>query len=246
MKRLIPAAAVLLSVLTGCAAKLPEGCRQFTEARDAYERLDSAMVTMTDLDTGERVMEFSFYFTQKDEMVLSYYGCWDGEVQQAYSDGAEFFYKESGDEKWSVIDSDDENYIYNIYNRKYRYPYAEGRMFFLAAEAVEEAQVSHEGGGTRITYIYDPEKLNQASMPGVEESIQDFSALTTVMKIGADGIVDSFTEMGTVTSVSGETVTLNMEITIDKANEDIDIPYPVDEVYGKGEKPVQTSQASDS
>lgn len=242
MKRFIPAAALLTLILTGCAAKLPEGCRQFTAARESYEQLDSAKVTMTDLDTGEQVMEFSFYFTGNDEMVLSYYGCWGGEVQQAYSDGAEFFYKDSGDEKWSVISSGDENYIYNIYNRKYRYPYAEGRVFFLAAEAVAEAQVISDEGGTQITYIYDPDKLNQATMPGVEENISDFSALTTIMKIGADGIVDSFTEMGTVTTVSGDTVTLNMEITVGSANEVFEIPYPVDEVYKPGEKPAQTEQ----
>ena len=246
MKRLFPAAAAVMAVctLSGCSAQLPEGYRQFTEARESYEKLDSARVTMTDLDTGEQVMEFGFYFTGNDEMVFSYYSSWGGEIQQAYSDGAEFFYKDSGDEKWSVISSGDESYIYNIYNRKYRYPYAEGRMFFLAAEAVGSAEViSSEDGGTQITYVYDAEKLNQQSMPGVEEQVADFSALTTVMKIGADGIVDSFTEMGTVTTVSGETVTLNMEITVSSVNEVFEIPYPVDEIYRPGEKPSQTVEA---
>ena len=187
-------------------------------------------------------MEFSFYFTGNDEMVLSYYGCWNGEEQQAYSNGAEFFYKESGDEKWSVIGSSDENYIYNIYNREYRYPYAEGRVFLIAAEAVESAEVSESDGATSIKYVYDTEKLNSVSMPGVEEEISDFSALTTTLYIGADGIVKDFIESGTVTTVSGETLTLNMKITVSDVNKVFEIKNPVDEIYKKGEKPDQTEQ----
>lgn len=244
MRKIISAAAavVFAVMLSGCAAKLPEGYQQFMDARKKYEQLDSARVTMTDLDTGEEIMEFSFYFTGNDEMVLSYYGCWNGEEQQAYSNGAEFFYKEAGDEKWSVIGSSDENYIYNIYNREYRYPYAEGRVFFIAAEAVGSAEVSESGGATTIKYVYDTEKLNSASMPGVEEEISDFSALTTTLDIGADGIVTDFIESGTVTTVSGETLTLNMKITVSDVNKVFEIKNPVDEIYKKGEKPEQTEQ----
>ena len=174
MRRAFTAAAAVAGaiMLSGCSAELPGGYREFTAAREKYETLDSAKVTMTDLDSGEQVMEFSFYISANDEMVLSYTGTWGGVTQQAYSDGAEFFYKESGDDKWTVIGSGDENYIYNVYNRKYRYPYAEGRMFFLAAEAVKDAAViSSDDGPTMITYTYDPAKLNEASMPGVEEEI---------------------------------------------------------------------------
>ena len=144
MRRAFTAAAAVAGaiMLSGCSAELPDGYREFTAAREKYETLDSAKVTMRDLDSGEQVMEFSFYISANDEMVLSYTGTWGGVTQQAYSDGAEFFYKESGDDKWTVIGSGDENYIYNVYNRKYRYPYAEGRMFFLAAEAVKDAAVS--------------------------------------------------------------------------------------------------------
>ncbi len=247
MKKILSAfaaftAAVLAITLAGCSAKLPEGYGQFAAARDKYEQLDSARVTMTDLDSGGEIMEFSFFFTASDEMVFSYYGRWNGEVQQAYSDGAEFFYKEDGDEKWSVIGSADENYIYNIYNREYRYPYAEGRMFFLAPEAVRTAEVSESADGTEITYVYDAEKLNSASMPGIEQEIAEFSSLTTTLNIGADGIITDFTESGTVTAVTGEILTLNMKITVSDVNEVCDVRNPVDEIYKKGEKPVPSSE----
>lgn len=232
MRRAFTAAAAVAGaiMLSGCSAELPDGYREFTAAREKYETLDSAKVTMTDLDSGEQVMEFSFYISANDEMVLSYSGTWGGVTQQAYSDGAEFFYKESGDDKWTVISSGDENYIYNVYNRKYRYPYAEGRMFFLAAEAVKDAAViSSDDGPTMITYTYDPAKLNEASMPGVEEEISAFSALTTTLTIDG-GVPVKFVENGTVTTVSGEELTLNMEIDVTAVNEVFEIPYPVDEV----------------
>lgn len=149
MKKTIAAvlAAVSISLAAGCAANLPAGYDKFTAAREKYETLSSGRVTMTDLTTGDEIMRFSFYFNVNDEMVFSYWGSWQGEEQQAYSDGAEFFYKESGDEKWTVISSDDDGYIYNVYNRGYRYPYAEGRLFFLAGEAVRNAGIIESGDG---------------------------------------------------------------------------------------------------
>ena len=199
MKKTIAAvlAAVSISLAAGCAANLPAGYDKFTAAREKYETLSSGRVTMTDLTTGDEIMRFSFYFNVNDEMVFSYWGSWQGEEQQAYSDGAEFFYKESGDEKWTVISSDDDGYIYNVYNRGYRYPYAEGRLFFLAGEAVRNAGIIESGDGpTSITYTYDPEKLNSASMPGVQEDIQSFERLTTTLEIDQQGYPSSFTEDG--------------------------------------------------
>lgn len=228
MRRAILAAAASAVILTGCSATLPGGYEQFRAAREKYETIDSARVTMTDLTTGEQIMEFRFYFTQKDEMVLSYTSTWNGETQQAYSNGAEFFYKEAGDDKWNLIGSGDENYIYNVYNRKYRYPYAEGRLFFLAAEAVQDSSVIDGADGpTVITYTYDPEKLNGSSMPGVEEDIQSFGSLTTRLEIDQQGYPVKFSESGTVTTVSGEELTLDVQIDVLDINGVFEVPNPV-------------------
>lgn len=214
--------------LAACSAQLPDGYDEFKTARSEYESLDSAKVTMTDLGSGEQVMEFSFYLSAKDEMVFSYTGTWDGVTQQAYSDGITFYYKESADGEWNVIGSGDDNYIYNVYNREYRYPYAEGRIFFLAAEAVDEAAVTEQSdGGTLIEYTYDPAKLNEASMPGVEEEISEFSSLETSLLISPDGIPVQFVESGSVTTVSGENLTLNMQIDVTDINAVTEIPNPV-------------------
>lgn len=240
MKRLIAAAlaAVSIALSAGCSAQLPQGYDKFTAAREKFETLDSGRVTMTDLTTGEEIMRFSFFFTANDEMVFSYWGSWQGNVQQAYSDGAEFFYKDSGDEKWTVIGSDDESYIYNVYNRGYRYPYAEGRLFFLAGEAVRDSGViTSEDGPTQINYVYDPEKLNSASMPGVQEDIQSFEKLSTTLEIDRQGYPVRFIEDGSVVTSAGEVMDFSMQIDVTDINDVYDVANPVDEIYKKGEKP---------
>lgn len=244
MKKTIAAAFAAVSVVSvalssGCAAKLPAYYDKFTAARDKYQNVDSARVTMTDISTGEEIMRFSFYFNVNDEMVFSCWTSWQGEEQQAYSDGAEFFYKYSDDEKWNVISSSDDSYIYNIYNRGYRYPYAEGRLFFLAGEAVQDAGIiESDDGPTSITYTYDPEKLNSESMPGVQEDIQSFEKLVTTLEIDQQGYPLSFTEDGTVVTAAGEVMEFNMRIDVTDINNVYDVENPVDEIYKKGEKPV--------
>ena len=231
MRRFFSAAAVcavIAALVCGCNVRFPEGYEPVKSARESYEALDSARVTMTDLSDGRQIMDFMFYINSGGEMVLSYYGV-DGEEEQfAYSNGAEYFYKLSGDDGWSVISPSDESYIYNIYNREYRYPYARGGVFFLDAGAVESSEVRENGDGSlEITYIYDAEKLNSDSALNLE-GVSGFSALTTTFCINADGYITEFTETGTLTDDSGAERDINMKITVSQMNEVTDIPYPVD------------------
>lgn len=230
MKRAFSVTAGILSLmmLAGCAAAVPDGYQTVKAAKEKYETLDSARAVMTDLSTGEQIMEFTFLINQKDEMILSYYGR-DGENEmRAYSNGAEYFYKDAGDEMWSVIASDDENYIYNIYNREYRYPYADGGIFFLDGSSVESAEVTQNPDGSCIVeYVYDPDRLSN-STKGLLDGVDSFSALTTSFSINSDGFITEFIEVGSVTASDGTVHDVNMSITVDMMNEIYDIPYPVD------------------
>ena len=238
MKKLFLAVfAVLCSfVLSGCAAQLPEGYETVKQAKEQYEKLDSAHITMTDLTNNSVIMDFSFYINPNNEMVLSYYGVNGGEEQYAYSNGAEYFYKEHGDEKWTVIGSDDESYLYNLYNREYRYPYAQGGIFFLDGGSVDEAGiVACDDGVTLITYIYDADKLNSSAVKYLD-GVSAFVSLETEFYIDADGNLVEFVERGVVTDSNGIDNEVNMSIKVDSMNEVYDIAYPVDEIYAKGEK----------
>ena len=237
MKKAFLTAAALVSLLTfsGCTPSMPDGYETVRAAKDKYETLDSARAIMTDLSTGEQIMEFTFFINQKDEMILSYYGKDGGDEMYAYSNGAEYFYKDAGDELWSVIASSDENYIYNIYNREYRYPYADGGIFFLDGGSVEGAEISQNSDGSYIIeYTYDTDKLN-SSTKGILEGVESFTALTTTFNIDPDGFITEFVEEGTVTDTDGVTRDVNMSIKIDMMNEIYDIPYPVDRLDKTGE-----------
>ena len=228
MKRLLFATVVLAVLMLGGCAEMPDGYDTVKAAKEKYASLDSVKTVMTDLTTGEQIMEFSFFFNSNDEMVLNYYGKDGGDEMYAYSNGAEYFYKEPGAEMWSVIGADDESYIYNLYNREYRYPYAEGGIFFLDAGSVETASVvTGADGSCVVTYTYDADKLND-STKGMLEGVESFSALETVFEIDKDGFITEFTETGIVTNDDGETCDVNMCISVSMMNEIHDIPYPVD------------------
>lgn len=232
MKKMISAvfAAVMAVTLSGCIAQLPDGYQQVKDAKNKYETLDSGRAIMTDLETGEQIMEFSFMINPNDEMVFSYYGKDGDKEMYAYSDGAEYFYKDAGDEMWSVISSSDENYLYNIYNRENRYPYADGGVFFLDGSSVDNVTIQkNEDGSCNITYVYDADKLN-SSTQGILTDVQSFESLTTVFEINAEGFITDFTETGTVTGSDGIKREINMRISIDMMNEVYDIPYPVDQL----------------
>lgn len=227
----IAAAAMLLSGCSLLYSNMPEGYAQIKDAKTAYEKLDSGHLTMTDLAQDKQIVDFSFFINTRDEMVFTYYGI-DGETEQyAYSDGAQYFYKTNEDERWHVIKSSDENYAYNIYNRKWRYPYARGGVFFLDGNSVESSEViNNPDGSVQITYVYNPDKLNESAVPFLED-VSGFESLETVFEINSDGYITDFTERGSVTNSEGVKYDVNMKITIDKMNDVYDIPYPVDVVY---------------
>lgn len=231
MKKLFVAAALLVCLLmTGCIQKTPDYYNEIKRAKEQYEKLDSAHIVMTDLNTGEDIMDFSFMFTKNDEMVFSYYSCSDGVEERAFSDGAQFFFKTAGDDGWHVIKPDDPSYLYNLYSRKYRYPYARGSIFFLDGTSVKNTiAISSDDGPLSITYTYDPEGLN-AYAAGQLENVSSFTALTAIYELDKDGYITSFTEKGTVTDTDGNTSEVNMRISVYDMNNVFDIPYPVDKI----------------
>lgn len=205
----------LAVMLTGCAA-VPEDYGEIKKAKELYEKLDSARVVMLDNIGGGELMDFRFYINNKDEMIFSYESFENGDM--AYSDGVQFFYKTEGGEGWTAITPKDEAYIYNVYNRKYRYPYARGGLFFLDGTSVSSVETEEDNGGKLITYVYDCGKLNDYAVTKLD-GVSSFSALTCVYRIDGNGYITEFTERGTLTDDT-ETV------------RDIDLTYRIMEMNG--------------
>lgn len=223
---ILPIIAALL--LTGCAP-MPESYSEVKKAKELYEKLDSAGVIMNDNETGEQLMHFRFFINKKNEMIFTFESLESG---MAYSDGMQFFFKTADREGWSAITPSDEGYIYNIYNRKYRYPYARGGLFFLDGASVSSAEVTRDGGDTVVTYVYDSEKLNENAV-GTLDDVSSFSALTCVYRINADGYITEFTEKGELTDDNGNTRTVDITYLITEMNEINSIENPVDYVISE-------------
>lgn len=216
-------------LFTGCAP-LPEAYGDIRQAKKLYEELDSARVVMLDNKTGGTLMDFCFYINGKDEMIFSFESYDTGEM--AYSDGKQFFYKTDGDEGWTAITPKDEGYIYNIYNRKYRYPYARGALFFVDADSVSSADAAEDGGDTVITYVYDCERLNDRVVSKLE-NVSAFSRLTCVYRLNAEGCITRFTETGALTDENGEEQLIDMTYSVMEMNGISVIENPVDYVLSE-------------
>lgn len=228
---------IFLCILTMLAALLLAGCTPMPEyygevknAKELYEKLDSARVIMNDNETGKQLMDFRFFINKKDEMIFVYEDIEGGDM--AYSDGMQFFYRTAEQEGWTAITPSDEEYIYNIYNRKYRYPYARGGLFFLDGSSVSSAEKTEDGGDTVITYIYDSEKLNKNAV-GILDDVSSFSSLICVYRINADGYITEFTEKGKITDSEGSSRTVDITYLIMEMNGINSIENPVDYVLSE-------------
>ena len=64
------------AVMLACCGEAPdvEGGELIKKARDAYSSLDSARVTMTNIETGEQEQEFVFKYDEKGILTYSYKG----------------------------------------------------------------------------------------------------------------------------------------------------------------------------
>lgn len=220
-------AAALL--LTGCAP-MPEYHGEVKRAKELYEKLDSARVTMNDNETGKQLMDFRFFINKRDEMLFSYNDLANGDM--AYSDGLQFFYKTGDMDGWSAITPGNEEYIYNIYNRKYRYPYARGGLFFLDGASVSSAETTRDGNNVLVTYVYDSEKLNSGAV-GMLDDVSSFLALTCVYRIDADGYITEFTEKGELTDNGGSSRTFDITYLVTEMNGINSIENPVDYVLSE-------------
>jgi len=232
MRKALSLLAALLMVvsISGCSVAKPDGYDSVKKAKELYNTLESARVVMEDIYEGSSLMEFEFLINVRGEMEFYYKGESGNGTEYAYSNGAEFYYKTADAEGWSVIGPADEGYIYNIYNSEYRYPYADGSIFFLDGTSVEKSEVTESAdGGVTVTYTYNAESLNSYAA-GKLENVSAFSELTAQYCMDKDGYITEFTETGAVTDSEGVLNDVNIRITVTEMNNIDKIDYPVDNI----------------
>ncbi len=231
MRKALSLPAVLLTFsMSACSLAKPDGYDRVKNAKELYNTLSGARVVMEDISKGVTLMEFEFLINARGEMEFYYAGEGENGTEYAYSNGAEFYYKTADADGWSVIGPADEGYIYNIYNSEYRYPYADGSIFFLDGTSVEKSEITENpDGGVTVKYSYNADSLNSYAA-GKLENVSSFSELEAVYSMDKDGYITEFAETGAVTDSEGVLRDVNIRIAVSDMNKVDKIPYPVDKL----------------
>lgn len=197
--------------LSGCAAlsELP-GEELIVSARDWYRSLDSAKVEVINADTGEAEQTFIFMYDEKDVMTYSYVGVSDGIYLSQYNNGYEQFTNDNG----SVSSLTTSDLSFTAYSRDVPYPMADQGLLLLFKRAVIADSSSSEdtGSGTRIRYVYDPEKLGNYDGEGA------LSGFETVYEFDENGAFLSLTEITKVAMDDGSEMTHTYIVRISDIN----------------------------
>ena len=157
-------------LLCSCATvKDVEGGELIKKAREAYRKLDSAKVIMTNTATGEVEQEFVFKYDEKDILIFSYKGKSDKNEYAQYSNGMELFTYQNGEE--SYIQKGENGFV--LYTRDTTHPQADEGLILYSPTAVTSAKQTEEDGITHIEHIYDVKKIGAQAESG---EVTGFSA----------------------------------------------------------------------
>lgn len=161
MRKILYAITALLMCLTLCSCNSIdlEGYDVISAARDEYEKLQSAHITVTNLEKNMITQELTFKINPEKRMTYNYYGTDGNVVYYEYHDGTELYWTSDITADWNVEGLAGENYV--MYTDTARHPLAKKGAFFVNPASVSEATVSVNGDTTVITYVYDTEKLNK-------------------------------------------------------------------------------------
>lgn len=181
--------------LAGCGAAVDKsGGGLIRQAREEYVSLDSAIVTVTDMDSGEEEQRFTFKYDEKDTLIFSYYGKSDNSEYAQFNNGIECFTYENGEITHSTKGEPD----FVRYTRAMTHPQADEGLIIYSPQSLILAEEEQVDGGTRVTHVYDAEKIGAQAEEG------EVTGFTAEFFFDEDGGLEYFTET-TETQVEGRT-----------------------------------------
>lgn len=134
------------------------------QAREDYEKLDSAQVVMTDTETGETVQTFTFKYSSKGVLTYKDWKLVDGEEVIEYNDGETNVYFKDG--KYYQYGSGDKKFL--KYTRTRPHKKAQDIMLTYIPSAITGARMQHVGDKDEVTHIYDVSKVSPAVPEGAQ------------------------------------------------------------------------------
>jgi hypothetical protein len=149
-------------------------------AREKYEELESARVTVTDSFTGRVIEDFRFRY-EGDTLTYLYWAT-DGETVYAeYNNGSRLCYGYGGEADWTALTVSDDGFY--SYGRGIKHRLTKKSLFFLDAPSVSSVDF-RDGNGVAVEY--DVKKLNKRS------DKEKFSELTTEFRLDKSGYIEVF------------------------------------------------------
>lgn len=145
----------MLACLSGCGKPDIVGDNLVMQAREDFEKLDSAQIVMTNTDTDK--VEQTFTFKYEDGVLV--YKDWklvDGKENIEYNDGEVNVYYQN--EKYYQYTKGDDKFL--KFTRTNTHKKTQDTMLTYIPSAITDAKMEKVGGKEEITHVYDVSKVN--------------------------------------------------------------------------------------
>ena len=145
----------IFACFSGCGKPDIVGDNLVMQAREDFEKLDSAQIVMTNTDTDKVEQTFTFKY---DDGVLIYkdWKLVDGKENIEFNNGEVNVYYQN--EKYYQYTKDDDKFI--KYTRNKTHKKTQDAMLTYIPSAITDAQLKKGDGSKELTHVYDVTKVN--------------------------------------------------------------------------------------
>jgi len=198
--------------LTACEKKQVLGEDLIENARKSYEKLNSATVVVTDLDSGELLQTFSFNYKENGDMVYLYEGILGDEKYIEYNNAEALFTKKNGE----ITKQDKNSRDFKKFTKKEPHPDATGDLILFTKSYVQEAKITNTESGKVLVHKYNTSKLQKLA-----ESVGKIEDFIVTYNFDNEGNLMNFIE---TTVLENDSKSFKIEIT--EKNQIVSIEKP--------------------
>ena len=163
--------ALVLAVIL-CAAMCFSGCGKpdvvggnlVMQAREDFEALDSAKITMTNTDTDKTEQVFTFSYSDSGVLTYTDWKLVNGVESNEYNNGEVNVYLRDG--KYYEYKKGEDKFV--KYTRTNMHKKTQAQMITYIPAAITDAKMESTDDGEEITHIYDVEKVNPVVPDGAK------------------------------------------------------------------------------
>lgn len=150
--------------LAGCGRPDIVGDNLVMQAREDYEKLDSAQVVMTNTDTDKVEQTFTFKYAKDGTLTYKDWKLVGGEESIEFNNGQTNVYYKDG--KYYQYNKDDDKFV--KYTRTKMHRKTQDAMLTYIPSAITDAKMEKVDGKDEITHIYDVGKVNPTVPEGAK------------------------------------------------------------------------------